>query len=628
MPDEESGVSRKARRRRLRIWVWGGFAVSLLIGAGVLVNMGILSADLDAGTDNDPTGAAETATRADVEAARLLAQKLCRQAERIDPTLISTVGLTGRTELSHADALFAQEDWPKALLKYNEAYRTSGAALKSAVKEKERRAKEDARRWQAAHDLAVVTYDMAADGGPKWTEAQKKAAEAAATLEAGDYEETRKLYDEAIGLLGAAEQAIKQAQASVSKPGKDARAAWLKALAAAHTEVRLKTHGGLEWLSVAHIVRNADSALRDGKIEDAIRLYAEARKALPDVVKAATPRMKARRARAEKVRNAWLATERLIPPIFVVKQYENKKWRTVLEHREAADAAMKEQDYTVAQERYVSADILLKLALTTTKKKGWTVSIRRTPVATSTGLKQREITYYRTPQNMEFVLIPAGEFVMGSPAAEVGRDTDEGPTHKVVVTQSFYMMTTEITQAQYEKLMGKTPAHFKAKQNPVEQVSWLESVEFCKALSRKAGFTYRLPTECEWEYACRAGAATAFYTGARLTSAQANIRGAQFRNKTMPVGSFPANAWGLRDMHGNVWEWCSDWYGVDSYGTSPEEDPCGPHTGKARVLRGGAWQSRADRTRCATRSRSLQADFDTLSGIRIVLPSVQADKHP
>jgi len=536
--------------------------------------------------------------------------------------------VTGRTELSHADALFVQGDWPGALLKYDEATRKSRAVLKGAAEKREQLAKADATRWETARIGALAKHDLAAVGGASWQRAQESAAAAAAALNTDDYAQSRKLYADAAELLGAAVQAAEKAQASAPKPGDEARVAWRKTLAAANVTVKLNIYGGMEWLPVSRIARKADDALRDGKAVEAVRLYAEAAKALPDVVAAAIPRMKARRVKAEKARDIWLATERLTPPPFVMVRYESQKWRTVQEHRQAADAAMTEQDYATAEELYRSADMLLELALVATREKGWTVATRRTTVATSKGIKQQEITHYTTPQKMVFVRIPAGEFTMGSPRNEAGRDVDEGPAHKVVITRPYYMMTTEITQAQYETIQGKTPAHFKDKRNPVEQVTWLEAVEFCRTLSGKEGFTYRLPTECEWEYACRAGTTTAFYTGAALTSTQANINGREFRNKTVPVGSFSANPWGLLDMHGNVWEWCSDWYSERAYATSPKADPHGPRTGKSRVLRGGAWRSGAERARCAARSRSLQADFDTLSGIRIVLPSVQADRKP
>jgi formylglycine-generating enzyme required for sulfatase activity len=188
---------------------------------------------------------------------------------------------------------------------------------------------------------------------------------------------------------------------------------------------------------------------------------------------------------------------------------------------------------------------------------------------------------------MKFVLIPAGEFTMGSPENEQGRDSNE-PQHKVKITKPFYMQTTEVTQAQWKAVMGNNPSYFKGNDLPVETVSWDDAQEFIKKLSAKEGVKYRLPTEAEWEYACRAGSTTKFYFGEDESKLDEY---AWYHNnsdgKTHPVGQKKPNAWGLYDMHGNVWEWCQDWYGADYYKNSPAEDPQGPASAESRVLRGG-----------------------------------------
>ncbi|MCI0743191.1 MAG: formylglycine-generating enzyme family protein [Gemmataceae bacterium] len=246
---------------------------------------------------------------------------------------------------------------------------------------------------------------------------------------------------------------------------------------------------------------------------------------------------------------------------------------------------------------------------------------------------------------MKLVRIPAGKFLMGSPAAEVERDPRE-TQHEVVITRPFYFGVFEVTQAEYEKVAGANPAFFSAKNgggpdHPIEQVHWTKAVEFCTRLSalpaeKKAGRIYRLPTEAEWEYACRAGAMTVFHFGDALSSKQANFNGEHpygkaetgpFLKKTTKVGSYPANAWGLHDMHGNVWEWCSDWYDPDFYKKSPKENPQGPPQGVLRtgfkedffrVVRGGSWLDEARACRSAYRFRFMPSDPYRLVGFRVV----------
>ena len=274
---------------------------------------------------------------------------------------------------------------------------------------------------------------------------------------------------------------------------------------------------------------------------------------------------------------------------------------------------------------------------------GWTSQTRRVKVATPSGEQWKQITYYTNSIGIEFVLVPAGEFMMGSrdPASQVaarcgGYDakdkwfTNEHPRHRVRITRAFFIGAHEVTQRQYERVMGKNPAHFKGANNPVEQVSWNDAAEFCRRLSQKDGATYRLPTESEWEYACRAGTTTPFHTGETISTGQANYDGnywyangtkGQYRRKTTPVGSFAANAWGLYDMHGNVWEWCQDWYDDDYYSNSPTDDPTGPATGKYLVLRGGSWFYFPYFMRSAYRLRGNPAFRNFNIGLRVVVSS-------
>jgi formylglycine-generating enzyme required for sulfatase activity len=217
---------------------------------------------------------------------------------------------------------------------------------------------------------------------------------------------------------------------------------------------------------------------------------------------------------------------------------------------------------------------------------------------------------------MKFVLIPAGEFTMGSPENEVGRNSDE-TQHNVKITKSFYIQTTEVTQAQWKAVMGNNPSYFKGDDLPKEQVSWDDAQEFLKKLSAKEGVTYRLPTEAEWEYACRAGSTTRFCFGdddSKLV--EYAWYSANSDSKTHPVGGKKPNAWGLYDMHGNVWEWCQDWYDENYYKNSPAEDPQGPANGEFRVLRGGSWVFDSWVGRAADRARSGSTSSASGTGFR------------
>jgi formylglycine-generating enzyme required for sulfatase activity len=256
---------------------------------------------------------------------------------------------------------------------------------------------------------------------------------------------------------------------------------------------------------------------------------------------------------------------------------------------------------------------------------------------------------------MKLVRIPAGKFLMGSPKEEQRRNDDEGPVHEVEITQPFYLGIYPVTQGKYERvraanpslyerLRGINPSHFKivrgydTRRFPVESVSWKDAVEFCRLLSampeeKRAGRVYRLPTEAEWEYACRAGASDSqpFYFDkptAILSPSDANFDGRQpyggrkgrFLGHPSPVGSYSPNAFGVYDMHGNVWEWCSDLYDARYYRDSPRKDPQGPEDSREerRVLRGGSWLDGGESCRAALRDRALPAERSHGIGFRVV----------
>jgi formylglycine-generating enzyme required for sulfatase activity len=273
-------------------------------------------------------------------------------------------------------------------------------------------------------------------------------------------------------------------------------------------------------------------------------------------------------------------------------------------------------------------------------------------------------------QNTKMVRIEGGSFMMGSPNSEPLRDNNEGPQHQVKIS-TFYMSKFQVTQKEYQEIMGKNPSRCEGINNPVENITWYDAIEYCNALSRREGLTpaytidktkfdpnyesprgpqpsilrdrdpvmwvvtwnrnangYRLPTEAEWEYACRAGTTTPFSTGNNITTSQANYHGnypynnntkGMVRESTTGVGSFSfaPNPWGLYDMHGNVWEWCWDWFGT--YPNSVETNPVGPISGSFRVARGGSFYNPAVLLRSANRLHHA-APFDTnpTMGFRIV----------
>jgi len=217
---------------------------------------------------------------------------------------------------------------------------------------------------------------------------------------------------------------------------------------------------------------------------------------------------------------------------------------------------------------------------------------------------------------MKLKLIPAGEFMMGSPESDDTAGLYERPQHKVRITKPFYLGVYEVTQAEYEKVMEKNPSRPKGAANPVEQVSWDDATEFCRRLSSKEEKTYRLPTEAEWEYACRAGSTTLYSFGdAPASLGEFAWHGSDYR--THPVGEKKPNAWGLYDMHGNVCEWCADWYDSRYYANSPTDDPTGPEMATFRVYRGGSWGFSARLCRSAVRRRRSPEDGYHHLGIRV-----------
>jgi sulfatase modifying factor 1 len=224
--------------------------------------------------------------------------------------------------------------------------------------------------------------------------------------------------------------------------------------------------------------------------------------------------------------------------------------------------------------------------------------------------------------SMRLIRIEAGSFMMGNPE---GGDFDERPVRKVNITKSFYMATTEVTNAQYEqfdpshKYMRSRHGLSKENNEAVIYVDWNDATKFCKWLSEKEGRPYRLPTEAEWEYACRAGTSTKYHTGDELPEVYHKHQDREAFPKLvdLTVGMTPPNHWGLHDMHGNVEEWCHDWYGP--YEDGEQSDPVGRIHGDFRVTRGGSHNTNAGYLRAANRQGTLPEDRHWLIGFRVLL---------
>jgi len=240
---------------------------------------------------------------------------------------------------------------------------------------------------------------------------------------------------------------------------------------------------------------------------------------------------------------------------------------------------------------------------------------------------------YLNSIGMEFVLIPAGTFVMGSPEDEKNNDRFGGEVqHEVTLTKTFYMQTTEVTIEQWQRVMGKKLIGRRRgpKDLPVTKVSWKDCQKFIKKLNAIGEGVYRLPTEAEWEYACRAGSKTAYAWGDEIDCSQA-MYGNKKKSGTCthyvktlklpagqpaPVKTYAPNRWGLYDMHGNVWEWCQDWYGA--YEMDRKKDPIGQKKGSKRIRRGGSWYSQDYDCRSANRAFAIPSNRIKITGFRVV----------
>ncbi len=266
---------------------------------------------------------------------------------------------------------------------------------------------------------------------------------------------------------------------------------------------------------------------------------------------------------------------------------------------ELHDVRLTERAYRQAKEQ---------LILEMITPEGWKYKTRRVEVGTPEGVSHREITFFKDTNGIEFVFVPPGQYVRGE-----GRNK-----HEVELTNGFWMSKTPVTQEQYESVIGENPSRFQEPDWPVDRVTWHEAVEFTAKLSEREGLNYRLPTEAEWEFAARAGSSTEYFFGddAAVLNEYAWYRN-NSRGETQRVAQKRANALGLYDIYGNVWEWCLDWHG--EYREGPLTDPTGPRTGRHRVLRGGSWRNRASSCRSAERLGYSPDVRQNMFGVRVVV---------
>jgi len=263
--------------------------------------------------------------------------------------------------------------------------------------------------------------------------------------------------------------------------------------------------------------------------------------------------------------------------------------------------------------------MLAVVVIQAVRRKGWPqVSLRRLLLLTAVagmglygGIHWRQAAQDLRQGQFEFLM------------AEVrywDASVSEKPAHPVTLTKPFYMGKYEATQAQYLQILGHNPSRFQGPTNPVEFVTWEDASEFCKQASVASKETVRLPTEAEWEYACRAGTQTVYSSGDQAADLdRVAWHHGNSKRSTHPVGEKAPNGFGLYDMHGNLWEWCSDWYADTYYATSPSDDPQGPAIGKERVVRGGSWSNPPRACRAAYRLCGYPEMHDSAVGFRVVV---------
>ena len=367
---------------------------------------------------------------------------------------------------------------------------------------------------------------------------------------------------------------------------------------------------------VAGILRLADKALEDKLFSDAERLIKKAKglEVSGQEIEAAEARLRDAKA-LEKTAVA-----------------EEKKGRQVDELLEKVEKASRVNDFSRALLFLDEAELLgvksreIASARESVLRAQKRAERKQSQAAAQQSSERGDVgsTWTDSVTGMEFMWVPKGCFQMGSPSSEEDRGSDERQ-HRVCLSNGYWLGKYEVTQGQWEKVMGNNPSYFKGSRNPVEKVSWDDVQKFIDQLNSRSGETFRLPTEAQWEYAARAGTTTPFSFGNTISTDQVNYNGnypyengrkGEYREKTVPVGSLPANRWGFHEMHGNVWEWVQDWYG--DYPSNSVTDPTGATSGSRRVRRGGSWDDLAHDCRSAYRYRSSPDNRLITLGFRVL----------
>ena len=463
-------------------------------------------------------------------------------------SLSDLLGRATRAELAAAEALEEREYTPaRALFAHaDDLYRLAATLQKK--RDRVLAARKTARDSMKLADSAFKTEARTAS----FERGKQSLADGDKALGEEDLDKAKRLFAAAVEFFAKA-----QGEAELANELAKAQDAWAGTVAAADEEL-LRKHVSREWAAAMNKAAEAEKKAQAGRTEAATALFKEATAALKNAA-----------AQALTLENT----------------------------AKAAPIVARLEDAVARKKKFVAEDILAELETLIP-------SDRRMPglrkkVAAVPGPKKRLVVSLGTGVNMEFILIRPGSFTMGSNDG----DDDEKPVHKVTITRPFYIGKYEVTQEQWQAVMGTNPSSFKGPRNPVENVSWNGCRDFLTKLREKApGRSFRLPTEAEWEYACRAGSTTKFHFGddEGALSEYAWYTG-NSGSKTHPVGTKKPNAFGLYDMHGNVQEWCQDWHAKDYYLLSPSEDPQGPATVGSRVLRGGSWSYLARLCRSANR---------------------------
>ena len=508
---------------------------------------------------------------------------------------------------ANAETFFAEKAWGQAKRSYDELL----LLAEELGRRQGRREQAGPLQQQVARAAAAAAQAGAEeDAKPLWDAARDTAAKAPSAYEAGRLDEALKLWNDAIALYGQAEARAK----GVARVRPDKQA--YEAALAKQDLAKLQRYGGMEWQQVADAVKAAQQTGDD--YEMAAAAYRRALSLLPAVVQAAERGFKAESLReldrkfnghVDAARRLFAERKFIEAMAQIVLALEMRPADpTALELRKGIEAKMGPEVYT--EWPFAAAE----------------AARRRRETARAAKVKE-ELTLDLGGATLRVLLIPAGRFLVGSPAGEPQSQDNERPQHEVTIDKPFYMAAAEITQGQWKTVMGTEP--WKGKDNvrpgddyPAAHVSWEDADAFCKKLSGALERPVRLPTEAEWEYCCRAGSGKPYFFGDTAKElaqyawydANSDVKGEKYPHL---VGLKQPNAWGLHDMVGNVWEWCGDWI-AGRYEPGRAVNPTGPPSGKQRVVRGGSWffQSVYCRSACRYSYQAAHGDYDI--GFRVV----------